>query len=130
MWNNTPLNVTRFKTIDQIFSSIEEMLEDGVSVLPGWRLDDIQGVPDEMILLPAGKDYGFRVVVRMPKEFHLFRLDESKKAFAALGAKDYTFTFQRYGIIHKQCNTFEHHTIQVWMLDLSVYTILNLSAHE
>lgn len=100
MWNDTPLNATKFKTIEEAFYSMKDMLEDGVSVASGWRFDDVQGVPDEVLVFPAEKEYGTRITVRMPKEFHLQRLEASKKAFAALGLISYSFTFQGYDNLH------------------------------
>ncbi|GMH39785.1 hypothetical protein BSKO_07683 [Bryopsis sp. KO-2023] len=95
MWSDTPLDSSKFKTIEEIFDELEAQAEAGVKVDDFWRFDDLQGVPDDVVIRPAGVPYAARIVVRLPPEAHLNRVNAAQMLFASKGIKDYSFTFQR-----------------------------------
>lgn len=102
LFSNEKLDTSKFKTIEETFDELEDLLRGGAEVHPAWRFDDIQGVPDELIVFKYGEgkellnEYNYRIVVRMPKEFHMQRLGAAKAAFGAKDIENYSFIFQRY----------------------------------
>lgn len=110
LFSDEKLDSSKFKTIEETFDELEGLLQGGAQVDPAWRFDDIQGVPDEVIVYRSGKggavvnEYNYRIVVRMPKDFHLQRLAAAEAAFAARDIENYSFYFQRYcSQVHAHC---------------------------
>lgn len=95
LWNDAPLDASNFKTIEEIFDELESQAKAGVEVDPFWRFDDLQGVPDEVVIRPGGVPYAARIVVRLPPQAHLRRVDAAQALYASKGIMDYSFTFQR-----------------------------------
>lgn len=95
LWNDTPLDSSRFQTLAQIFDDLEAQIAGGVHVDESWRFDDVQGVPDDVVIRPGGVPFATRIVVRLPVQFHMDKLNRARTLFRSAGFSNYSFTFQR-----------------------------------